>query len=181
MATKEENSAPKREYARIVLTLENVLVPTEKLSPTPSMLDGLDNETEMDLRILGCELIQTAGILLKLPQVSFQIKMASKPLSQFQPVGFASGFIFLKPMSCMCIFGILGGNGNGASHFPAVLLLEVLREAQYGGELVVSFHSQSINFVSPCAVATCLSLKNRGFPRVEITLCLSNRIYDSSW
>ena len=57
-------------YGRIVLTLKNCLLPEDKLSPTPSQNDGLDQETEADLRILGCELIQTAGILLKLPQVS---------------------------------------------------------------------------------------------------------------
>uniref|UniRef100_A0A3P9PTS8 Cyclin L1a n=1 Tax=Poecilia reticulata TaxID=8081 RepID=A0A3P9PTS8_POERE len=34
------------------------------------MLDGLDLNTETDLRILGCELIQSAGILLRLPQVA---------------------------------------------------------------------------------------------------------------
>lgn len=57
-------------YGKIVLTLENVLLPDEKISPTPSLLDGLDEESETDLRIMGCELITTAGILLKLPQVS---------------------------------------------------------------------------------------------------------------
>lgn len=57
------------DYGEIVLTLENILLPEEKLSPTPSQLDGLDPEVETDLRILGCELIQTAGILLRLPQV----------------------------------------------------------------------------------------------------------------
>ena len=56
-------------YGKIVLTLQNCLLPEEKLNSTPSHLDGLDAETETDLRILGCELIQTAGILLKLPQV----------------------------------------------------------------------------------------------------------------
>jgi len=60
-------------YGRIVLTLKNCLLPEDKLSPTPSQNDGLDQETEADLRILGCELIQTAGILLKLPQVSLQM------------------------------------------------------------------------------------------------------------
>ena len=30
----------------------------------PSSCDCLGEQTEMDLRILGCELIQTAGILL---------------------------------------------------------------------------------------------------------------------
>ncbi|XP_053378656.1 cyclin-L1-like [Mercenaria mercenaria] len=64
MATME------RDFSKVILTLENVLIPDEKLSPTPSMQDGLDLETETDLRILGCELIQTAGILLKLPQVA---------------------------------------------------------------------------------------------------------------
>lgn len=59
-----------RDFSRVILTLENVLIPDEKLQFTPSMADGLEKETETDLRILGCELIQTAGILLKLPQVS---------------------------------------------------------------------------------------------------------------
>lgn len=58
------------DHCGVFLTLDNVLLPEEKLSPTPSMKDGLDSETEQDLRILGCEFIQTAGILLKLPQVS---------------------------------------------------------------------------------------------------------------
>lgn len=61
--------APKP-YGTIVLTLKNCLLPAEKLAITPSQADGLDRDTEMDLRIYGCELIQTAGILLKLPQVS---------------------------------------------------------------------------------------------------------------
>lgn len=57
-------------YSEVYLTIDNSLIPEERLSPTPSMLDGLDLNTETDLRILGCELIQSAGILLRLPQVS---------------------------------------------------------------------------------------------------------------
>ncbi|XP_044763222.1 cyclin-L2 [Coccinella septempunctata] len=57
-------------YGKIVLTLKNQLLPDDKLKNTPSQIDGLDVETENDLRIYGCELIQTAGILLKLPQVA---------------------------------------------------------------------------------------------------------------
>lgn len=56
-------------YGKVVLTLKNQLLPEEKFVVTPSQLDGLGLETEADLRIYGCELIQTAGILLKLPQV----------------------------------------------------------------------------------------------------------------
>lgn len=66
-ATTVSNAKP---YGKIVLTLQNCLLPKEKLDSTPSSLDGLDAEIETDLRILGCELIQTAGILLKLPQVN---------------------------------------------------------------------------------------------------------------
>ncbi|XP_049581441.1 cyclin-L1a [Syngnathus scovelli] len=57
-------------YSEVYLTIDNSLIPEERLSPTPSMLDGLDLHTETDLRILGCELIQSAGILLRLPQVA---------------------------------------------------------------------------------------------------------------
>ena len=69
MADGVANSTTIRDFSRVVLTLENVLIPPEKLAESPSLQDGLDSETETDLRILGCELIQTSGILLKLPQV----------------------------------------------------------------------------------------------------------------
>lgn len=66
----KDKETHKRNYGKIVLTLENALLPAEKLEKdTISQQDGLSKEIEMDLRILGCELIQTAGILLKLPQV----------------------------------------------------------------------------------------------------------------
>lgn len=60
------------EYGSIVLTLNHVTLPVDKLypNPTPSMLDGLPYDVEYDLRLIGCELIQTACLLLKLPQVN---------------------------------------------------------------------------------------------------------------
>jgi len=58
------------EYAGVQLSIDNYVIPLEKLSPTPSGIDGLDIQTEDDLRYLGCELIQDAGLLLKLPQVA---------------------------------------------------------------------------------------------------------------
>lgn len=60
---------PKQALGKIILSLENTILPEEKLKSTPSVEDGLDFENEVDLRILGCELIQVSGILLKLPQV----------------------------------------------------------------------------------------------------------------
>nr|XP_003218264.3 PREDICTED: cyclin-L1 isoform X1 [Anolis carolinensis] len=59
-----------RLYSEVSLTIDHSLIPEERLSPTPSMQDGLDLQSETDLRILGCELIQAAGILLRLPQVA---------------------------------------------------------------------------------------------------------------
>lgn len=59
-----------KNYGKILLTLYNCLLPENVFKETPSQADGLDIETETDLRILGCEMIQTAGILLKLPQVA---------------------------------------------------------------------------------------------------------------
>lgn len=56
-------------YGKVELSLNNVLLPDDKLTNTPSRQDGMSLELETSLRILGCELIQTAGILLKLPQV----------------------------------------------------------------------------------------------------------------
>lgn len=73
MAEVKANPLTIRDFSKVILTLENVLIPDDKLSPTPSMQDGLDLDTETDLRILGCELLQSAGILLKLPQVCINI------------------------------------------------------------------------------------------------------------
>lgn len=60
----------KYQYSKVSLSLENCILPPEKLYPSPSQIDGLEREAEIELRILGCELIQTSGILLRLPQVS---------------------------------------------------------------------------------------------------------------
>lgn len=65
-----QKTALPRQFDKIILTLENCLLPENRLEETPSQQDGLDKQVEIDLRILGCELIQVAGILLKLPQVS---------------------------------------------------------------------------------------------------------------
>lgn len=101
-ATTENKPIFPRLYNKIVLTLENSLIPEAKLDQTPSHLDGLDAETEKDLRILGCELIQTAGILLKLPQVA----MATGQVI-FQRFFYSKSFVRHNmetvAMSCVCL------------------------------------------------------------------------------
>lgn len=100
--TTENKPIFPRLHNKIVLTLENSLIPEAKLDQTPSHLDGLDAETEKDLRILGCELIQTAGILLKLPQVA----MATGQVI-FQRFFYSKSFVRYNmetvAMSCVCL------------------------------------------------------------------------------
>lgn len=62
-------SPPEIEYAGVRISLENCLFPPESIADTPSQKDGLDKDVENDLRRIGCEFIQIAGILLKVPQV----------------------------------------------------------------------------------------------------------------
>ena len=59
----------KEEYGHIKLDISNSVLPREKLATSPSANDGLVEDTELQIRSLGCELIQLAGKLLKLPQV----------------------------------------------------------------------------------------------------------------
>lgn len=72
MTTNEKKEETKKvyNYDDIIISLENCILPSEKLDETPSMKDGLDRDTENDLRFYGCELIQISGLLLKLPQVA---------------------------------------------------------------------------------------------------------------
>ena len=66
-----------RDFSQVVMNLENVLIPEEKIHNPPSILDGLSEETDAYLRILGCEMIQTAGFLLQLPQVRIELFISS--------------------------------------------------------------------------------------------------------
>jgi len=59
-----------QKWGRVVLSISNSVMPLDKLSPTPSSGDGMTPEMEVDLRNIGCNLIQTAGKLLRLPQVA---------------------------------------------------------------------------------------------------------------
>lgn len=61
-----------RDFSKVVMTNDSI-IPPEKLSPTPSSLDGLSWEFELGLRYFGCEYIQDSGELLKLPQVRLSL------------------------------------------------------------------------------------------------------------
>ncbi|XP_056093939.1 cyclin-L2-like [Rhinichthys klamathensis goyatoka] len=57
-------------YSGVALTLENCLLPPERVHYSPSRAHGLSARTEEQLRNRMCEMIQNAGILLRLPQVA---------------------------------------------------------------------------------------------------------------
>ncbi|KAE8684905.1 Cyclin-L1-1 [Hibiscus syriacus] len=52
----------------IYTVIDNFYLTDEQLKNSPSTKDGIDEATEITLRIYGCDLIQESGILLKLPQ-----------------------------------------------------------------------------------------------------------------
>merc|ERR1712226_285126 len=69
-STTNIDMIPKDQFGHIKLDISNSVLPYEKLNQTPSSNDGLSEDTELQIRSLGCELIQLAGKLLKLPQVA---------------------------------------------------------------------------------------------------------------
>jgi hypothetical protein len=51
------------------LHLDSFYLTEEQLDNSPSRQDGIDKDTEANLRMYGCEVIQEAGIMLSFDQV----------------------------------------------------------------------------------------------------------------
>jgi len=49
--------------------VQNSYFTEDEINNSPSRLDGIDADLERRVRFYGCELINNAGILLRLPQV----------------------------------------------------------------------------------------------------------------
>jgi len=98
----EAVQTPQEKWGTVVLTISNSVLPLEKLSPTPSSLEGMTQAVEDDLRNLGCNLIQTAGKLLRLPQVA----MATGCV-MFQRFFYSKSFVRYSmevvAMGCVCL------------------------------------------------------------------------------
>lgn len=84
------------------VALNNPLASLEQLETTVSQRDGISKDLEEDLRNFGCELIESAGILLKLPQVAmataqvlFQRFFYMASLKDFGIVEIGMGSLFL--------------------------------------------------------------------------------------
>ncbi|XP_067573558.1 cyclin-L2 isoform X1 [Pseudorca crassidens] len=117
-----------RLYSGVLITLENCLLPDDKLRFTPSMSSGLDTDTETDLRVVGCELIQAAGILLRLPQVRERSRASGR-----------------------------GCHGYRAGVVPAVLLHQVLCEAFHGGCTALNRRSSAVGDCRPWNKHLCVA------------------------
>jgi hypothetical protein len=59
-----------KDFHAVEIQLENVKIPKDRIEQTPSMAEGLEKDVEIELRNMGAELIQKAGIYLRLPQVA---------------------------------------------------------------------------------------------------------------
>lgn len=55
-----------KKLAMIYTAIDTFYLTDEQLSNSPSRKDGIDESTETNLRIYGCDLIQESGILLRL-------------------------------------------------------------------------------------------------------------------
>ena len=107
-------SANGKDYHSVDIQLQNVIFPKERLENTPSMEEGLDEETEYELRNMGAELIQKAGIYLRLPQVAiataqviFQVKRRFKLEILFEPEICGSLCLYVTPFYPFCILYML--------------------------------------------------------------------------
>ncbi|KAG7637528.1 Cyclin-L1-1 [Arabidopsis thaliana] len=86
----------------IYTAIDNFYLTDEQLKASPSRKDGIDETTEISLRIYGCDLIQEGGILLKLPQavmatgqVLFQRFYCKKSLAKFDVKIVAASCVWL--------------------------------------------------------------------------------------
>ncbi|CAG8433547.1 6737_t:CDS:2 [Ambispora gerdemannii] len=91
------------------LSLQNAILTFEQLETTPSRKDGIPEELEDALRQLGCELVQSAGILMKLPQVAmataqvlFQRFFYVASLKKFTEIGMGALFLASKVQESSC-------------------------------------------------------------------------------
>ncbi|CAG8812021.1 45490_t:CDS:2 [Gigaspora margarita] len=75
------------------LSLQNAILTYEQLETTPSKIDEISEDLEDNLRKLGCDLIQSAGILLRLPQVA---------MATAQDIGMGSLFLASKVQESPC-------------------------------------------------------------------------------
>lgn len=146
---------------QIHLSLENTILPKETLDRTPSSLDGLDPQTEFELRVMGTELIQTSGILLKLPQVS----MATGQVL-FQRFYYSKSFVRYDmettAMACILIASKLEEDPRRVRDVANVFhYLKQLREGQEPKPFLLD--AQYISRKSAIIKAERSILKNLGF------------------
>ena len=140
---------PTKEFSKTVLTLDNCIIPRCRLLNTPSQQDGVSRELEVDLRLVGCEYIQTAGLLLKLPQVSPGVS----PFTQAHHAPRKHDVISSLSWSihtALCVS--TGRYGYSSSALPQVLLLEVICKVQSSGKETVCVKKSL--FLTPSLLAS---------------------------
>nr|CAD2178729.1 unnamed protein product [Meloidogyne enterolobii] len=102
---KPSSFGQRRNYSRIDISAEKWLMAYDeaslaKLENPPSLADGISMELERDIRYLGCELIQSGAILLKLSQTA-----AATAQILFQRFYYQKSFVRhnFEHMVCACL------------------------------------------------------------------------------
>jgi hypothetical protein len=117
-------------------------LPAEVMWMTPSHSEGLDEETELALRVYGCELIQEAGILLKLYVMA----------------------LYQARLVCSCLrVQATGLYGHSTDYFSSLLLQEIVSTAGCEGVLSPVSTSVSVSYsvaVRRSRVLVCFLLRN---------------------
>lgn len=90
---------PVIEFSKVVLHQDNAIIPNERLCNTPSAKNGCPSDLEIDIRIEGCDQIQSAGRFLNLPQVAVWTAQVI-----FHRFFYAKSFIKYSMMVSMTIY-----------------------------------------------------------------------------
>ncbi|CAO3678715.1 unnamed protein product [Umbelopsis vinacea] len=144
------------------LALQNALVTNEQLAESPSKRDGVPAETEKILLSFGCELIQSAGIMLKLrqvvtstAQVLFQrfFQVASLKNFGIQEIGMAALFLSSKTEESLVRI----------SHLTLVYHHLIQKARHINGTPLDAFSQQAYDMKNDLVVAEMQILKHLAF------------------
>lgn len=150
----------------------NPLATRQQLTITPSMADGLSYHLELELRALGCQIIQQAGILLQLPQrtlataqVFFHRFWYTSSMCDFSARAIAMGCLLLstKLEETQCSLRHL----IGSFHYVIFHLNQPRRSSKY--EPPSRDSSELVDLRDSMIVSEMQVLKRLGF-QVHVTL-----------
>jgi len=144
------------------VALLNALATNEQLAESPSRRDGISKETEKILLSFGCELIQSAGIILKLRQV---VPSTAQVLFQrfFQVASLANFGILEIGMAALFLSSKTEESVVRISHLTLVYYHLIQKARQLTVVPLDAFSQQAYNMKNELVVAEMQILKHLAF------------------